>query len=479
MPSTRRWSVPPNRIVATAVLGIVGIFLICGSVGLGAWPVAAFGIAVVAIGIGIFVLSALNSRSTSEIEGTAHVSSVTPPPSGVSQGRCRLNLILYSRAIDGVGVSIRDDAVPVAKWPDAGDDLPVMITIDKPQRTRVLWDDVPTHRQAAEERARARESDERAAAMAADEDEYANLDEALANLDDLDVADPSGVADVATEPRLDEPLVNEPFVDEPFVDEPFAGSGAGEPPSESSADEPAVVESYVAGAASEPAMATTGTRTIEMDVMDPSLMRWTGPPSPRRPDGSRPSPYRRRRPDRDRPADGPTDEPPGDADDAWSSSDVEPAPIEAGPDTVVPIETEAAGATPIDSALVIDNGQIVGFDVLESAPVPVESPTTGATSRSEPPEWPPRSAAAVAAAAALPHQWDNDGGHRPADSSVGEVHVPRDRPAPNDELFDQDADDGPGYSAGAAYAHNADYEPDAGYSADAGYAEPGRPDTVQ
>ena len=89
MPSTRRWSVPPNRIVATAVLGIVGIFLICGSVGLGAWLVAAFGIAVVAIGVGIFVLSALNSRSTSETEGTAHVSSVTPPPSRVLQGRGR------------------------------------------------------------------------------------------------------------------------------------------------------------------------------------------------------------------------------------------------------------------------------------------------------------------------------------------------------------------------------------------------------
>ena len=518
MPSTRRWSVPPNRIVATAVLGIVGIFLICGSVGLGAWLVAAFGIAIVAVGAGVFVLSALNSRSTSEIEGTAHVISATPPPSGVAKGRCRLNLILYSKTVDGVGVWIRDDAVPVAKWPDAGDDLPVMITIDKPSRTRVLWDYAPTHQQAAEERARARESDERAAAMTADDDEYAKLHEALANRDDLDGADLSGAADAAAEPPVGEPLLGEPIVDEPLlsepllgeriVDEPFAEWDAGQAPTESSTDEPAVVESYMASAATEPAMATTGTRTIEMDVMDPSLMRWTGPPAPRRPDGSRPSPYRRRRSDQDRPTDGPAAEPPGDADGASPSRDVEPAPIEPGPDTVVPIETDladaalivtdAADATPIDSALVIDNGQIVGFDILESPPVPVESPTTGTTSRSEPPEWPPRSAAAAAAAAALPHRWhDNDGPDRPedggyeptdrttasdgpADSDAGELHVPRNRSAPNDELFDQDVpDDGPGFSPGAAYAHNADYDRDAGYNSDADYAEPGRPDTVQ
>ena len=83
MPSTRRWSVPPKRIAATAVLGVIGIFLVCGSVGMGAWLVGAIGIAVIAVGAGIFVLSALNSRATSEIEGTAHVLSASAPPSGV------------------------------------------------------------------------------------------------------------------------------------------------------------------------------------------------------------------------------------------------------------------------------------------------------------------------------------------------------------------------------------------------------------
>ena len=75
-----------------------------------------------------------------------------------------------------------------------------MISIDKPQRTRVLWGDVATHRESAEERARAREAEERAAAMAAEDDEYADLNAAFDNLDNLDVDE---VADASpAEPPL-------------------------------------------------------------------------------------------------------------------------------------------------------------------------------------------------------------------------------------------------------------------------------------
>jgi hypothetical protein len=537
MPSTRRWSVPPKRIAATAVLGVIGIFVICGSVGLGAWLVAAIGIAVVAIGAGIFVLTALNSRSTSEIEGTAHVSAISAPPSGVTHGRCRLNLVLYSKGINGVGIRIRDDRVPVAKWPDVGADLPVMITIDKPQRTRVLWDEVATHRESAEERARAREADERAAAMAADNNAYADLDAALDNVDVSDLAD-LGVSDLG-ETRSTEPMRDEATsYDAPPYESPTYEPEVDEPPSyEPDADEAAV---------DEPAMATTGTRTIEMDLMDPSLMFWTGPPSPRRPVGSRPSPYRRRRSDPGAAIDPPTDEPPPQIEDARPATDVEPVPSQtepfddvaitvdpieadlitggpitadlgdlrraAAPDAIAidadPIDTEPIDANPIESdrdiasdaanmALLIDNGQIVDFDVFDGGPPSADSDEPP---RLAPPEWPPRSAAAAAAAAALPHQWDNDGRDDLADEP-GEDHsevaatddastdnvsdpdarrVPRNRAASADEVFDQDtADDGPEYSPGTAYADDAGYDPGAGYSSDADYAEPGRPDAAE
>jgi hypothetical protein len=552
MPSTRRWSVPPKRIAATAVLGVIGLFLVCGSVGMGAWLVGAIGIAVIAVGGGVLVLSALNSRATSEIEGTAHVLSVSAPPSGVTHGRCRLNLVLYGKGINGVGVKIRDAAVPVAKWPDAGTDLPVMISIDKPQRSRVLWGDVPTHREAAEQRARAREAEEQAVAKAA-EDEYASLDAALDDLDsDLDGG--------AAEPSLADAGVDEP------------------PPTDSSIGDPIGAESSAGEAyqaAGEPAIATGGTRTIEMDVMDPSVMRWTGPP-PARPYGSRPSPFRRRRTERVGPAEPAPDEPLRDGSDAPAPTDAEPPPTDKAPPTdaepvaaeadsvadlpaadlpaadlpaaVLPVDgntvtvasddndvaavspappreapTEAPTATSIGSGLMVDNGRLVAFDLFDQAPA--VSPAAAGTSRSAPPEWPPRSAAAAAAAAALPHQWDDEdvddrtvageavsdgsaewaesaewagstwwaesaesdtadttgdgttggsGGEGDRDSTAH--RVPRNRPAPADELFDQDAppDDGPGYSPDTAYADDVEYDPDAGYNSDAGYAEPGQ-----
>ena len=116
-------------------------------------------------------------------------------------------------------------------------------------------------------------------------------------------------------------------------------------------------------------MAASGTRTIEMDVMDPSLMRWTDPP-PRRPHGSRPSPFRRRRSERADATESGSDEPP-DAIDTPPPAEAGPAPVEAA---VAPVDNDMSSAVPApepapgESGLMVDNGQIVGFDLLESAP---------------------------------------------------------------------------------------------------------------
>ena len=325
--------------------------------------VGAIGIAVIAVGGGVLVLSALNSRATSEIEGTAHVLSASAPPSGVTHGRCRLNLVLYGKGIDGVGVKIRDAAVPVAKWPDAGTELPVMISIDKPQRSRVLWGDVATHREAAEERARAREAKDQAVAMAAEDNEYANLDAALDNLDldrdiDADAASTVGRAAARGDRRRwatvrgsrgGWPTVRGSRGRSPTSRKlaPVAHRRATRPSatnSETNVSRPGLPVQ------AEPAMATSGTRTIEMDVMDPSVMRWTGPP-PGRPYGSRPSPFRRRRPERDGPAEPAPDDPPRDAVDATPAPDADPGavlPAEADPGAVLPVDDDRDAVMPVD-----------------------------------------------------------------------------------------------------------------------------------
>ena len=46
-------------------------------------------------------------------------------------------------------VRMRDPRVPVAKWPDVGASLPIMVAIDDPRHVRILWDEVLTHAEAA------------------------------------------------------------------------------------------------------------------------------------------------------------------------------------------------------------------------------------------------------------------------------------------------------------------------------------------
>ncbi|GAB3813756.1 VOC family protein [Micromonospora zhanjiangensis] len=46
-------------------------------------------------------------------------------------------------------VKVIDPRVPVAKWPDPGQELPIKVAIDDPRHVRILWDEVPTHAERA------------------------------------------------------------------------------------------------------------------------------------------------------------------------------------------------------------------------------------------------------------------------------------------------------------------------------------------
>ncbi len=152
MPSARRWSVSDGRTLISVLLVIVAVFLICASVGAGSWVAAALAIAILAAGIAFYVVSALNSREYAYIPGSAHVVSCSPPPAAGSQGRCELHLVVHTPGQEDVAVKIRETGVPVAKWPDAGTTLPILVAVGDPRRVRVLWDRVRTHGEVAQER---------------------------------------------------------------------------------------------------------------------------------------------------------------------------------------------------------------------------------------------------------------------------------------------------------------------------------------
>jgi catechol 2,3-dioxygenase-like lactoylglutathione lyase family enzyme len=150
VPNTRRWSVSTPRTVTSAVLSVLAVFLICVASGSGSWLLAALGIAALAAGGALFVVSALNNREFTYVTGTAHVVSCSPPPAAASQGRCEMHLIVHAAGIANVAVKHRDAGVPVAKWPAPGATLPIFVAIGDPRRVRVRWEDVRTHAEVAE-----------------------------------------------------------------------------------------------------------------------------------------------------------------------------------------------------------------------------------------------------------------------------------------------------------------------------------------
>jgi hypothetical protein len=142
-----------QRIEISVALAAVGTFLICGGIGMTNWVVAGFGVGLLAAGSSIFGLSAINSRAYSFVAGTGHVLRASDPTASTGHGRCHMIMIVHAKNLDGHRVKIRDDRVPISKWPGAGVNLPILVDVDDPRRVRVLWKEVPTHVQAATARA--------------------------------------------------------------------------------------------------------------------------------------------------------------------------------------------------------------------------------------------------------------------------------------------------------------------------------------
>ena len=256
MPNTRRWSVSPRRVVFSAVLAAIALFLVFGAIGEGSWLTAAVGLAMLAGSVGLFSLSALNSRAYSYIPGTARVLGVSEPPLGVPSGRCHLHLEVHAKNIPGIAVKTRDPGlVLVAKWPAVGTVLPIEVAVDDPRRVRVLWDAVPARRRAADPAKQSRvppasgtETDEYD-----DGGDYGDGDYSGGGGGDYSDGDyGSDSIDVDGTGGLDDEDGYRP-------DGPFDQEGP-----DDELDRVGVTE--VPG----------GRRVIELDVMDPSLVRWSG-----------------------------------------------------------------------------------------------------------------------------------------------------------------------------------------------------------
>jgi catechol 2,3-dioxygenase-like lactoylglutathione lyase family enzyme len=142
----RRRPVAPVRKLTAAVLGTVATFVILFGLGMTSWSIVALGAAVLVLSVGLVVV---RGGGRAWVTGVAHVHSASEPPAAYAFGRCELQLVIDAPGLPPRSKKVIEPRVPVAKWPDVGQALPIKIAIDDQRHVRVLWDVVPPPAAAA------------------------------------------------------------------------------------------------------------------------------------------------------------------------------------------------------------------------------------------------------------------------------------------------------------------------------------------
>jgi catechol 2,3-dioxygenase-like lactoylglutathione lyase family enzyme len=145
----RRRPIAPVRKLVAGVLATFAAFIVLFGAGMQSWAIVALGVAVIVLAIGLVFVTTIRGGARAWVAGTAHVVSASEPPASSSYGRCELQIVIDAPGLPGAAIKVRDPRVPVAKWPDHGATLPIMVAVDDIRHVRILWDDVLTHAEAA------------------------------------------------------------------------------------------------------------------------------------------------------------------------------------------------------------------------------------------------------------------------------------------------------------------------------------------
>jgi catechol 2,3-dioxygenase-like lactoylglutathione lyase family enzyme len=137
------------RKLVAAVLGTVATFIVLFGAGMSSWTIVALGVALLILSVALVLVTSVRSGARAWVTGIGHVHSVSEPPASSTFGRCELQIVIDAPGLPPRSIKVRDPRVPVAKWPDPGATLPIMVAIDDQRHVRILWDEVMTHAEAA------------------------------------------------------------------------------------------------------------------------------------------------------------------------------------------------------------------------------------------------------------------------------------------------------------------------------------------
>ncbi|MEV6346644.1 VOC family protein [Actinoplanes sp. NPDC051851] len=136
--------IAPARKLVAAVMGTLAVFVIVFGLGMSSWPVAIFGLVVLAVAIALTMMKGIRPiGGKATIACTAEVLEIAPPPVGPAYGRAEIRAIVVVPGLGNSEQIIRDGRVPVAKWPVIGATIPVTVDVADTRRVRVNWKDAP------------------------------------------------------------------------------------------------------------------------------------------------------------------------------------------------------------------------------------------------------------------------------------------------------------------------------------------------
>ncbi|WP_262384604.1 VOC family protein [Actinoplanes teichomyceticus] len=135
--------IAPARKLVAAVMGTLGVFVIVYGLGLSSWPVAIFGLVVVAIAVALAMVSNVRRGGRATVAGSAEVVDITAPPAAGAYGRAEIQAIVVAPGLGTFDRLIREGRVPLAKWPAIGATVPITVDVDDTRRVRVNWKDAP------------------------------------------------------------------------------------------------------------------------------------------------------------------------------------------------------------------------------------------------------------------------------------------------------------------------------------------------
>jgi catechol 2,3-dioxygenase-like lactoylglutathione lyase family enzyme len=135
------------RATGAVALASLGVFTAMAGLGFESWPLGAVGMAMLILAVALLLTSSFRGVDRAFVVGTAHVLEATEPPATLTHGRIEMHLQIEAPGHPPASVRVRDPRVPVAKWPNVGDVLPVRVSVDDIRRVRVLWDEILTHTQ--------------------------------------------------------------------------------------------------------------------------------------------------------------------------------------------------------------------------------------------------------------------------------------------------------------------------------------------